>query len=55
MTVRDRIENGFLEVVTKLDHFFVMAGRTEPASSATESKEIFVMAVRAFNAGEALV
>ena len=42
-------------MVTKLYHFLVMARRTEPAAPATKGQKIFMMAVGAFYASEALV
>lgn len=37
LAVGNGIENRFLEVMAELDHFLVVAGGTEPATSATES------------------
>ncbi len=51
----DRIENCFLEMVAELNHLFVVAAGTKPAPPATECQEELMMAVRAFNAGEALM
>ena len=51
----NRIENGFLEVVAELDHFFVMTTWTEPAAATAKGQKIFMMAIGAFNSSEALV
>jgi len=53
--VRNRIENCFLEMVAKLNHLFVMATGTEPATTTAKSQKILVMAVRAFDPCEALM
>jgi len=55
LTVRNRIENRFLQVMAKLDHFLVMTTWTEPATTTAECQDHLMMAIGAFNAGEALV
>lgn len=53
--MRHRIQYGFFQVMTELYHLFIMARRTEPAPSATEGKKIFMLAIWAFNTGEAVI
>jgi hypothetical protein len=52
LPVGNWIKNGFIKVMAKLNHLFIMAGWTEPATAAAKCQWIFVVAVRAFNAGE---
>ena len=51
----NRVKNRFLEVMSELDHFFVMATGTEPPSTAAERQDELMMAVWAFNASESLM
>jgi hypothetical protein len=53
LTVGNRIENRLLEVMAELNHFLVMATWTEPAAPTAECQDVFVMANRAFDTGEA--
>lgn len=55
LPMRYGIKNRLFEMMAKLNYFFVMTGGTEPASSADESKEIFVLAIRAFDTSKALM
>jgi hypothetical protein len=53
--MRYRIKNRLFEMTAKLNYFFVMTGGAEPASSATEREKIFMLTIRAFDTGEALM
>ena len=55
LTVGYRIENALLHPGTKLNHFFVMTGWTEPLAPAAESEKIFMAAFVAPNPRKALL
>lgn len=52
LTVGNRIENRFLEVMTELNYLLVVATWAEPAAPTAERQNKLVMAIRAFDAGE---
>lgn len=51
----NRIQDIRLQVCPKLDYFLGVAGRTKPATTAAERKQVLVVAVRAADPGESLV
>jgi len=54
LPVRNRAQDIFLQVRTKLNNFFGMVSGTEPAATATEGQKILMMTVRATDTGKAL-
>ena len=53
--MRNRIENCFLQMMTKLNHFLVMTTGAKPATTTAVRQDELTMAIGAFNTGEALV
>lgn len=52
--MRERIENVLTQLLTELDHFFLVATWAEPAPSTGEGQQVFMMAVGAAYTGEPL-
>jgi hypothetical protein len=55
MAMRHGLENLLAEPLPELDHPLLMAGGAEVAAFAREGKKVLVIAVLAFDAGEAVV
>ena len=54
MAVGYRVKNIFPEHLTKLNYFFCVAGRAEPASPAGKSEQVFIVTVGTADSGKAL-
>jgi hypothetical protein len=55
LPIGNRIKHRLFQVMGKLDHLFAMAGRTEPATSAAVSKQVFVVAIRTSYTSESVL
>lgn len=55
LPMRYGIKDSLFEMMTKLNHFFVIVGWTEPAATATVCQDELMMAIWTFDAGKSLM
>jgi len=53
--MRYRVQYGLFQMVAELDHLFVVAAWTKPASPAAECEQVLVLTIRTFYSGKTLM